>query len=57
VGISGLHAAAAPTARVLAAARSAGLQIVYLKMAFRTDLSDAGSPDAPNWLKHLPMPP
>ena len=29
--------------------------VVYLKMAFRADLSDAGAPDAPNWLKHLPL--
>jgi len=29
--------------------------VIYLKMAFRADLSDAGGPDAPNWLKHLPL--
>lgn len=55
IDISGIQATIAPTARVLAAARLAGLQIVYLKMAFRPDLSDAGGPDSPNWLKHLPM--
>jgi ureidoacrylate peracid hydrolase len=31
------------------------MKIVYLKMGFRSDLSDAGAPDAPNWLKHLPL--
>jgi ureidoacrylate peracid hydrolase len=55
IDISGIQAAIAPTARVLAAARRAGVQVVYLKMAFRPDLSDAGAPDSPNWLKHLPM--
>jgi ureidoacrylate peracid hydrolase len=55
IDISGIQAAIAPTARVLAAARSARLPIVYLKMAFRPDLSDAGAPDSPNWMKHLPM--
>jgi ureidoacrylate peracid hydrolase len=55
IDISGIQAAVSPTARVLAAARPAGLQVVYLKMAFRPDLSDAGVPDSPNWLKHLPM--
>jgi nicotinamidase-related amidase len=53
--ISGIQAAISPTARVLDAARRAEVQVVYLKMAFRPDLSDAGAPDSPNWLKHLPM--
>jgi ureidoacrylate peracid hydrolase len=55
IDVSGIRAAIAPTARVLAAARRAGVPIVYLKMGFRPDLSDAGSPDAPNWLKHRPL--
>jgi ureidoacrylate peracid hydrolase len=40
---------------VLAAARGAGIRIVYLKMAFRPDLSDAGLPDTPNWVVHQRM--
>jgi len=55
IDISGIQAVIPPTTRVLTAARSAGLPVVYLKMAFRPDLSDAGAPDSPNWLKHLPM--
>jgi ureidoacrylate peracid hydrolase len=55
VNISGIRTAITPTARVLAAARRAGLMVVYLKMGFRPDLSDAGAYDAPNWSKHLPM--
>jgi len=52
IDISAIRNAIAPTARVLAAARRAGIGIVYLKMAFRPDLSDAGSPDGPNRIKH-----
>src|SRR6516164_9560570 len=55
IDISGIRNAIAPTARVLAAAREAGMTIVYLKMGFRPDLSDAGLPDAPNWIKHRPL--
>ena len=55
IDLTGIRATVAPTLRVLAAARRAGIRVVYLKMAFRSDLSDAGAPDAPNWLKHLPM--
>ena len=52
IPISGIQAAVAPTAGVLAAARAAGIQIVYLKMQFEPDLSDAGGPGAPNLLIH-----
>ena len=52
IDISGIRKAIAPTARVLAAARRAGIRIVYLKMGFRPDLSDAGHLDGPNRIKH-----
>jgi ureidoacrylate peracid hydrolase len=55
IDISANKAVIAPTARVLAAARRAGILIIYLKMAFQPDLSDAGAPDTPNWLKHSPL--
>ena len=55
IDISGNGAVIPTTARVLAAARQAGILVIYLKMAFRADLSDAGLPDTPNWLKHLPL--
>ena len=51
--LSGIRAAVAPTARVLAAARQAGMPVVYLKMGFAADLSDAGGPEAPNRVRHL----
>jgi ureidoacrylate peracid hydrolase len=52
IDVSGIGRAVAPTARVVAAARGAGVPIVYLKMAFRPDLSDAGGPESPHWLRH-----
>jgi ureidoacrylate peracid hydrolase len=55
VDISGIRNAIAPTARVLSVARRAGLPVVYLKMGFRPDLSDAGGLQAPNWIKHRPL--
>ena len=50
--ISIIQRAVPPTAKVLAAARSSGIKIVYLKMGFRPDLSDMGAPDSPNWTSH-----
>ncbi|HEV8711840.1 MAG TPA: cysteine hydrolase [Candidatus Binatia bacterium] len=55
IDLSVIRGAIAPTARVLSAARQEGISLVYLKMGFRADLSDAGPPDSPNWIKHLPM--
>ncbi len=52
IDISGIQAAVAPTARVLESARSVGLRVVYLKMGYKADLSDAGLPDSPNWRVH-----
>jgi ureidoacrylate peracid hydrolase len=55
IDISGIRKAIAPTAKTLASTRHAGIKIVYLKMGFRPDLSDFGSPDSPNRLKHPPF--
>jgi ureidoacrylate peracid hydrolase len=55
VDISGIQAAVARTAAVLAAARGAGVKVVYLKMAYRADLSDAGAPGGSNRVKQAPM--
>src|SRR6266705_1871271 len=51
--ISGAQKAIPPTAKVLAAARQAGLKIVYLKMGYRPDLSDLGTADSVNRTRHL----
>ena len=53
IPIDGIRAAIAPTARAITAARRAGIPVVYLKMQFEPDLSDAGGPDAPNLVLHL----
>jgi ureidoacrylate peracid hydrolase len=55
VDISGMQAAVQPTVTVLAAARRAGVKVVYLKMAYRADLSDAGAPGGPIRAKQAPM--
>ena len=55
IDIGCIRAAVAPTARVLAAGRAAGMAVVYLKMGFRPDLSDFGAPRAPNRVKHGPL--
>ncbi|MEP6661099.1 MAG: cysteine hydrolase [Acidimicrobiales bacterium] len=45
--------AVVPTvAEVLTAARRVGIRVIYLKMGFEPDLSDAGIPDAPVWRVH-----
>src|SRR4051812_11885630 len=41
-----------PTARVLAAARSAGLTVIYLKMQHSPDLGDTGGSGSPHSIKH-----
>lgn len=52
IDLSAFQAVVGPTAKVLAAARRAGLKIIYLKMGFRADLSDLGPSDSPNWMRH-----
>jgi ureidoacrylate peracid hydrolase len=47
IDISKIRAAVAPTRKVLDAARNAGIPVIYLKMAFKPDLSDAGASDSP----------
>jgi ureidoacrylate peracid hydrolase len=53
VDISGAQKVIAPTAKVLAAARAMGMKIIYLRMAYRPDLSDLGAPDSVNRTRHL----
>jgi ureidoacrylate peracid hydrolase len=55
IDISPVQKIIEPTRSLLEAARTAGLTICYLKMAFRDDLSDAGHPHSPTWIKHIPM--
>jgi ureidoacrylate peracid hydrolase len=53
IDISGIQKAVAPTGRVLAAARRAGIRIIYLRMGYRPDLSDLGAPDSVNRTRHI----
>ena len=53
IDISMIRRAVAPTDRVLTAARAARVPVIYLKMAFQPDLSDAGPIDCPNHARHL----
>ncbi len=47
--ISAIQKVVGPTANVLAAARRAGIKVVYLKMGYLPDLSDLGAPGSGNW--------
>jgi len=51
--ISMIQRAVGPCAKVLASARRTGVKIIYLKMGFHRDLSDLGSSDSPNRVRHL----
>ncbi|TGQ49679.1 isochorismatase family protein [Mesorhizobium sp. M1C.F.Ca.ET.193.01.1.1] len=53
IDISGIQRAVGPTARVIAAARDLRMPVVYLKMGYSSDLSDLGTSDAPNRIRHL----
>lgn len=55
IDISGAPAAIDAAARVLAAARKAGVAVIYLQMGFRPDLADAGDPSVPVHHKELAL--
>lgn len=55
IDISAIQLAVKPTGDVIRAARANGVQIIYLKMAFKADLSDAGPIDSPNFARHQHM--
>jgi ureidoacrylate peracid hydrolase len=52
IDISMIQRAVEPTCRVLATARRHAIPVIYLKMAFKPDLSDAGPTDSPNLIRH-----
>jgi ureidoacrylate peracid hydrolase len=49
--ISGAAGAAERIAKVLDAARAAGVQVIYLQNGWDPDYSEAGGPGSPNWHK------
>src|SRR2546423_1233477 len=53
VNISMIRKVIDPTAKVLAAARQAGIKIIYLKMGYHSDLSDLGSEGSVNRVRHV----
>lgn len=53
IDISMIQKTISPTSNVLAAARKAGIKIIYLKMGYSQDLSDLGSEGSPNRMRHL----
>ena len=53
INISMIQKVINPTAKVLAAARQAGVKIIYLKMGYHPDLSDLGIEGSPNRVRHL----
>jgi len=55
IPFDGIRAVVEPTRRVLDAARTAGILVVYLAMQFKADLSDLGTASAPNRTRHLAM--
>ena len=55
IPVNAIQAIVDPTREVLRASRAAGILVVYLKMQFAADLSNAGPPDAPNRRKHAPL--
>jgi ureidoacrylate peracid hydrolase len=55
IDIAPIRAIVPRIAAVLAEARAAAMPIVYLKMQFEPDLSDAGAERTPNRIKHRPM--
>ena len=55
IDVTGVQAIVPKIAAVVDAARSAGVLVCYLRMGFAPDLSDAGSPTSPTWIKHLPL--
>jgi ureidoacrylate peracid hydrolase len=53
IDISMIKAAVDPTRKVIQAARAAGIRIVYLKMGFLPDLSDLGTANSVNRVRHI----
>lgn len=53
IDISPIQQTIGPTQKAVAAARDAGIRILYLKMGFRPDLSDLGARDSTNCIRHL----
>jgi ureidoacrylate peracid hydrolase len=49
--LSGVRKIIEPCKKIISTAREKGSRIMYLQMGYSPDLSDAGSPNSPNWFK------
>jgi ureidoacrylate peracid hydrolase len=49
--ISGAKKVIETNKQVIAAARAAGVKVIYVNMGWAADLSDSGGPNSPNWYK------
>ena len=54
IDISITRAIVEPTAKALDSMWRVGIDVIYLQLGYRPDLSDFGLPDSPNRIKHLP---
>jgi len=55
VDLSDANRVVAVIRSLLDAGRNANVQAVYLRMAYKPDLSDSGGPNSPNWHKELAL--
>lgn len=55
IDISGAPKVVEVNRRLLEASRNAAVEVVYLQMSYKPDLSDAGGPNSPNYHKELAM--
>jgi ureidoacrylate peracid hydrolase len=55
VDITGAPRVVSVIRSVVEAARTKSIPVVYLRMAYKSDLSDSGGPNSPNWHKELAM--
>jgi len=53
--IDGAQAVMGPCRRFLDGVRRSGVNVVYVKMSYNADMSNAGGPDSPNWHKETGM--
>jgi ureidoacrylate peracid hydrolase len=55
IDVSGIQAVLPAVKAAIASARATGIPVIYLKMGFKPDLSDAGPAAGPNLIKHAPL--
>ena len=53
--IDGAQRVIEPSRKLIEGARERGVKVVYVKMSYNADMSNAGGPDSPNWHKETGM--